>query len=773
LLKEVLSWQHGTVNVEEAADGPRAGYVDYVLRVADEVIVVEAKKAGAAFPSPTRRKQLKLDGSVLGAGPIAEAIQQVKGYGESKDARVFAVTNGLCWCVFASRRDYVDAYALVLFPFDDASDAERLYNLLSVAMVERGSLRAITNALPHVENRLLSVVTDADARIDRNNIADHVSPALNSALYADALLRNPDALARCFVATEARTKFDSHLGMYIADIKSPLVTPAPRIRSGKTPGKLHEIVQSGTVDYAPPVTLIIGPVGAGKTTYLRHFESVSGAAVLAEVHAHWIYVDLAGLGQGGNPRNFIYGKLRDYLTSLHPDHRMDYKTLVEPAYADDIASLARGPLAPINSNKELFNAKVSEHIAKEFEAVEPYVNRLLRYLAEIQLCLVVLDNVDLYEDDKLETAVFSEGLALSKNAHVNVMVSIRDTTFVRHKADPTFDAYELRKLWLDPPPLKAVISARLSYSKKILEGKHARVELPNGMFLDVPDLSVFFEIVQRSILQGYAGDHVAEFADSNIRKGLELVTNFIRSGHIQADRALSNYMKGNTSVYFPVQEIFKGMMLHQWKHYKEGRAECINMFDARLGAKTLQLLRLQLAAILYDRARSEGTIETPVSECASQLVVVGATEGHVLTCLKGLVASRLARTVTAEPVGPNASVVLTQCGGYYYQYLCGTFPYVEACLLDTAIDDKEAWGELCSLTQQIELCSYIPERMDLRVNRIRIFLEFLCRMEDAALSRYPADSALRVMRRITEHVTEEAALAQSRAHKYYAGLGKP
>ena len=91
LIREVLGWQYGQIAVEEHDNN---GYVDYILRSGDQTIVIEAKKAGASFPSPTRKKKLKLSGAVLGKGEVAAAIQQAEAYAKSKNAQVVAVTNG-------------------------------------------------------------------------------------------------------------------------------------------------------------------------------------------------------------------------------------------------------------------------------------------------------------------------------------------------------------------------------------------------------------------------------------------------------------------------------------------------------------------------------------------------------------------------------------------------------------------------------------------------------------------------------------------------------
>jgi hypothetical protein len=746
------------VSVEEYESGGKVGFVDYLLRLGDHTIVVEAKRLGATFPSPTRRKTLRLSGTVLSTGEMGAAIRQADGYGTSKNANVIAVTNGLCWCFYAAGQRSVDDHATLLFPFTNGRDAEELFRSLSLSAVKAGSLDRITNAPPRVENRLLGVLDDADARIDRNTIADYIIPALNTALSADALVSNAETLARCFVSTEARAKFSSQLGMYLADPKPILVQPARRIRKERRPGHLESIVRNSLPAVAPPVTLIIGPVGAGKSTYLKHFELVAGADVLREREVHWVYIDFEEMGKEANPRRFLYQKLRDYLAA-GTSQAGRFGRLIEDAYRQEIESLAYGPLAPIRNDKTEYNRQVATLLKNDFDQVEPYVDKVFRHIAATGLCVLVLDNIDLYEDDALETLVFAEGLALSKRVLANVIVSVRDKTFVQHRNDSVFNAYELRKLWLDPPPFKAVLSTRLTYSRKILEGKTARIALPNGMFLQVPDLGVFFDIVQKSILRGAAGDYIESVADLNIRKGLTLVANFLTSGHIHADKAVRNYVNGNTGYFFPFHEVFKGTMLGQWRYYCERRAECTNLFDSRLGSKRLRLLRLIVLQHLLLRAQQELTIDVPVEECVSLLASMGASQEHVVDVLRGLEANSLIRTTTAEPMAATRTVHVTRAGGYFTRVMTGRFVYAEECMGDTAIEDSSVWQILVDLTSHVTHEKRPDQRMRLRLERIRVFMDYLCSVEASIIQSSGPLSHLASMQDIRARVLADAELA--------------
>ncbi|MDP4230374.1 MAG: hypothetical protein Q8916_08235 [Bacteroidota bacterium] len=768
MIKDVLGWQHGQIKVEKDVKGIN-GRLDYIYTSGDYTIIIEAKKIGAAFPNPTVRKKARLSGALIGKGEIAEAIKQATDYAKELHADIVIVTNGSCWCFFNAKIADKDSYADLLFPFQATHDAETLFNVFATISIESNSLLEISNAGPQApENRLISQVNDSDARIDRNNIADFIGPALDAALNSDALLKNKDALEYCFVPTEARQKFDTTLGVHLADYKPKNIYGAKRIKTGQEHGQLQNILETGKDVPSPPITLVLGPVGAGKSTYLKHFEKIAGEKTLKEKQAHWIYIDLEEMGKMGNPRKFIYSRLKDYLEKDHIGNSTDYHNLIEPAYHERILALSRGHFAVIARDKEAFDKAIFNLINKDYEEVEPYIDYVYNYLAREKLCIIVLDNIDLYEDELLETTVFSEGLALSKRLGCHVMVSLRDTTYVKHKNDSNFDAYEFKKLWLDPPPLKTVISRRLTYAANVLNGKSARIPMDSGAFFTVPDLSVFFDIVQRSILNAEAGNLIISLADTNIRRGLLLILNFLISGHIHADKAISIVIDGRYPYKrFPFQEIFKGAVLGQWKYYKEQRAECINLFDSRISSKKLRLLRFFIIKYLAEMAKDPYHIEVNVSEVLETFAGIGASENQILSTLNFFLKNGLIKNTTAEVIGKESSIIITRSGAYYSRSLSKNMTYVEACMLDTAIDDETSWAELSELTIEIDNERNISRRMELRNSRMKKFLSYLNSLEKYSLADSDVEDFISGIEEVNNAVMEEMQSAILSSNRLY------
>ena len=348
LIREVLGWKYGQISVEERQELGIRGYVDYKLIAGDITIVIEAKKVGVAFPSPTRVKQIKRNSTLLQGQAIANAIQQAAEYSKSKIAQVTVVTNGLCWCFFKTDEFLSDPEAKInlLYPFDDIKDAEDLFRILGNGNVSKNGLKFFNNIVPQTSgNKLLAVVRDSEMRVGRNNVADFIAPAIDRALYAEAIINNPSRLKDAFVYTAARTKFDSTLQIHLADTKPVSILPAPRVRSGQSEGELETLIKNGGPVFAPPVTLLIAEVGVGKSTYLRHFELVYAKELLETKKAHWVYIDFESMGKGGNVRSFIYRKLNEYLLDGSKSLKTDYESVIEPAYRDEVESLKRGPFA--------------------------------------------------------------------------------------------------------------------------------------------------------------------------------------------------------------------------------------------------------------------------------------------------------------------------------------------------------------------------------------------------------------------------------------------
>ena len=233
----------------------------------------------------------------------------------------------------------------------------------------------------------------------------------------------------------------------------------------------------------------------------------------------------------------------------------------------------------------------------------------------------------------------------------------------------------------------------------MLKDKEADIELNNGAILKVDDLSLFFSIIQKSVLNENNSKLIEYLSDRNPRKGITLIQNFLTSGHIQADKAISNYINGEANFIFPFHEVFKGSILGQWKYYKETRAEAFNIFDSSLGSNRNQLLRLYILKLLYNRAKI-GLQDVNIKEIIDTISKIGASEDIITNVINSLKENNLIHSNDIHTTMPNYHITL--CGGYYVTNLSSLIVYSETVLYDTNIFDTNIFESLCNLTNEIE-----------------------------------------------------------------------
>jgi len=96
------------------------------------------------------------------------------------------------------------------------------------------------------------------------------------------------------------------------------------------------------------------------------------------------------------------------------------------------------------------------------------------------------------------------------------------------------------------------------------------------------------------------------------------------------------------------------------------------------------------------------------------------------------------------------------------------FPYLEATMVDTAIENVDVWRDLSESTFLIEKSRDLVTRMDARVERLSKFLDYLEAIETEALKDADELQSLRVTPLIRKVAMMEAARAQTQTRRYYS-----
>lgn len=479
---DVLGWTHDDASVEHrVTEDGTTSFTDYIVRIAGVSFVIEAKRVGAAFSGLPNVRRQRLQGAFM-SGDVGDAIVQARDYARKLSIPFAVVTNGAEWIAFpATRVDEVpfSKSTGIVFPSLQSAlgdDRDEFIALLSRDAVASGSLAIELlgrNEDQIQERRLGSYFSNRGATPKANPLYPLIESAVVTAFTDSIVDKNRDLLEKCYVSTADRQRFDRQIGMHISKRAALFARrPArPLVKRGDE-NLLSETITTAAQRARPVAILMVGSVGAGKTTFLRHTRTVTNPDFFKETRAgaypHWIYVDFRAQLPGQDPGQFIYQCIREYMTGDW--YFSNYEQCIRPAYADQIRALREGPLKLIASDEAAVNTRIADYLLKQADS-DAHVDRLLAYTAEKVPVFLVVDNVDQFDDDALQAVIFGVSVALAHRNKLNLVLSLRDSTFVRQRSTATFNAFDFNPIQIDPPPIPAVLSRRFFLMEQMLKGQ--------------------------------------------------------------------------------------------------------------------------------------------------------------------------------------------------------------------------------------------------------------------------------------------------------------
>jgi hypothetical protein len=597
VLYGVLGWTHPDVNAEDrvSEDGTTT-WADYTIRTGMTALVLEAKKVGVTFSEVPDVRRAQLNRKLV-SGATGDAIIQARDYARKLAIPFAVVTNGNSWIVFpATRIDQVpfhESSAIIFKTLESAlrDDYAEFHDLLSRQAVINGSLE--NELLGRIENqvedrRLNRYYPTSFSRISRHSLFPLIEDAITTAFTEDVVNGDPSILEKCYVKTPERVRFDHRIKMHIAK-KEAVTTKAPFRPMKGNDRAVTSVVRDAAGRSRPVAVLVLGQVGAGKTTFLEFTKKV-GARDIFEVdparpYPHWLYVDFRTYSASQAPMDFLAHELKEKI-NVEP-YLSSYERCIQHAYKEEIDALFKGPLYLLSNDEGERKRRISQLLMNDYEKTQPYVEKVLRYAATNAPVFLVIDNVDQFEEDVVQARIFSDAMALAQKLRVNLVCSMREATYIRHKNTALFDAFDFDPVSIDPPAVQAVLSKRFFVAKQLLEGRSAKFTAENGAEVHIASLDVVIDLVQMSVLGTELGNLIEVLATSDIRLALRMTRQFLQSGWTASGKALRVFQ--STGKYImPQHEALRAIMLGNQQVYFEESSPLGNPFDSRLAKSEAQ-----------------------------------------------------------------------------------------------------------------------------------------------------------------------------------------
>lgn len=364
-----------------------------------------------------------------------------------------------------------------------------------------------------------------------------------------------------------------------------VIINATPIEDSTKPKQLIETIESYSKDRSE-ICLLIGSVGSGKSTFtdFLRIKALPEATVGA---TEWVNVNL---NQAPLTRDLIYEwVIQEVIKSIrlrHSDVDFDELSVIEKIFHREIAALNKGKAALYDRSSE----KYRDILYKEIDELQKSSSKTLSgiidffYKKNNKLIVIVLDNCDKRNrDDQL--LMFEVASWLKTSFSCVVFLPLRDTTYDQFRDQPPLDTVIKDLIFrIEPPLLDKVIQARLNFATREISSQSGKFQytLSDGKrvvcerkevadYLKTIVTSLFQDAMFKRVITGLAG--------RNIRKGLEILLDFCKSGHIDAAEILK-IRTSNGDHSLPNHVIAKILLKGRRRYYADSESNIKNLFHS-------------------------------------------------------------------------------------------------------------------------------------------------------------------------------------------------
>jgi hypothetical protein len=730
LFFECLGWSLDDVNLEEP-HGPE--YADYTFLAPRRMLILEAKREGNYFEVAVGKDRIEYSiPSLMRDYPgLKSALEQVSRYCQSRGAPFAAVCNGYQIVAFiATRNDGfppLDGRAVV-FPSLRLM-LERfldLWQVLSKPAIEQKLLysKLIGDLIPEVPAKLSATIVSYPGIKDRNVFQTDLQ--ILSELLIEDIARSPGLeqifLEECYCQSGALSQHSlvskgmlsaRYEMMFDADAHGPTTVPA-MTRHGITP----ELV--GNSLSRRPI-ILIGDVGVGKTTFIRHLIKIDAAELFE--NAVSLYLDL---GSQATLTEDIHIFVVDEITrQLNDNYQIDIfeHNFVHGVYDAEIRRFRRSIYRDLlKSDPDQFRIKEIEFLEQQTADRQRHLRRSFEHIVKAQKKQVVafLDNADQRSDD-VQQKVFLIAQELAEHWPGTVFVALRPETFHRSQREGTLSGYHPKAFTISPPRVDTVILRRLDFVLKFTSGSLPVNQFESQITVNLTKLDAVIRALLQSLDRNNGRNPLTEFLDNicggNIRLALDLVRGFFGSGHVDTEKIVHLQEEGGYIV--PLHEFLRAVMFGDDEYYASGRSPIVNLFDvSTLDPREHFLVPLLLGALnqLGSSGGEAGFVETAV--IYERLQGLGFTPEQidisVVRAQKGRLIEAVARKAPELGESMPSAFRATTVGIYHIAKLAGFFTYHDAMLVDTPILREDVRGLIHNVGNIVD-----------RLERAEIFRRYL------------------------------------------------
>ncbi|MEX1199552.1 MAG: cold shock domain-containing protein [Methylophaga sp.] len=744
IVNECLGWPYSAFRSETKHDN---GYSDHILVDEREkpALLIEAKRIGVIdvkTADKAKLKHLRLDGSAM--REAIAGVEQAASYSLTKGIPISVLTDGLLWIVFktfVTQEDYRTKKAII-FPSLDAviQNFSVFFELLSKDCFNKRLYGSIFDSIH--ESRLLltqplvAPVPTSEIHLERKSeIAfdlEKVFTKFFSKLLGDD---DEDLLIECFVETHESRIADFSLEKITLSVLGNIV---PRDKDVDL--ELASIIQSNidTEDESTEsgqTVFIVGPTGAGKTTFLDRFfrktlpESTRKKCVLLKINC------LDATGRGDTVLEWLTENLISSIESTIYENGYPTWDELLGLYHKEYVRRANGVDKQLyKRDKSLFKEKFSEFLNGLVEKDrEGYLKRILDDVVKNRkmLPVILIDNTDEFSNEFKERVFqFSQSLRRNSN-HCLLIFPVTDKSAWSFSKTDIYGIYNSRSFFLPTPSPREIFRKRIDFLKNKLHQDSQSIAtkgsyfIGNGIKLSLDNLEGFAQVLENVFVEhDYTARTIGELTNYNIRRTLALSQRIMTSPVIKIEDLIRSYIKGEF-VTTKFSRFMDALMKGDYELYRQGdNHEVFPVFQVNSELKHSPLLFLRILVLLNAIHGHGRTIEERHMNAQSIINYfdsMNCSESAVNSCLLSLLEAGLIEPfdISRRDLANDQKLAISYRGKVHLSLASHNSVFLYQMALTTAISDSDVAYKIRSAYE--EDISFKD-----KVNKVRVlFIDYL------------------------------------------------
>lgn len=647
---KVLGWNSDEFNPETHTS--TNGYIDYLLKHNNvPKLVVEAKKIGLTFCTPTSRKPTQHEYTVsyfkqAFKSLLTETIKQASSYCYDSSVVHAVITNGAEWMVLQlipKPGKTIDSMKGVYFGniFSENFYFDLFYELLSKERVVSGNLESYLSEINYVPSPVCKILKSDFGNLKwRTYEKERYLDEFYRTFFDEITNSNQKKmLEHCFVS-------DSKLEQYRGDLKRILRDTPPNflplgtedMEPGEGAASIIEEKGSGKV------VLITGSVGCGKTTLVK--KVLNETKQFHKTTTVPILVDLINDVSRNvrQAKDVIFKRINESFINEFPEiHHLDS---LKSTYRAELNALKNG------AYKSVFEREPEKYFEKEAEELERLksdnenfvIRSLKNQTNQNSSVILIIDNVDrASEDFQEETYVIAH--KLSKESGATVIITMREFTYFKNKDKGWLDVRSGdRVIHLKAPDFSKLVAKRIKYIENHFDDDFRTKEWRrNYNYDEFKDFCVKYAlVVRRSLQQGVSGQRVLETLSCISWHNIRLFHDLLRQIHKQL---------GSSASGWKYEEVIAALMVSQ----EDGQASILpNLFIPYQNINQAYYLKLRTLLFLnYSLKPNERTHGIPLNRIVCFTQMYGYRGSWSIAVMEECVRQRLVECVEIPTDGDD------------------------------------------------------------------------------------------------------------------------